>query len=76
MFPLVSERKDGYNGCRCSGARRNRGFGRGGTSKDKKDKTLKVREIGPVGHDGNLNTWEVETEGSGVQGSSLAIWDV
>jgi hypothetical protein len=66
VFPLVSERKDGYNGCRCSGARRNRGSGRGGTSKDTKDKILKVREIGSARHSGNLNTWEVQTEGSGA----------
>lgn len=61
MFLLVSEREDGYNGCRCSGVRRNKGFGRGGTSKDTEDKNLKVREIGPARHDGNLNTWEVRS---------------
>lgn len=41
MFLLVSEREDGYNGCRCSGVRRNKGFERGGTSKDTEEKISK-----------------------------------
>lgn len=41
MSPLVSEREDGYNGCRYSGVRRNKGFGRGAASKDTEGKISK-----------------------------------